>query len=616
MNRLVVFGAIVAWTMTTLGGTVLRPHPRLFVSGPEDFAAFNARAEKDPQWTGYRKLLLADADRVLALTNVVPEKTGFRLLGPCWEVTYRLTSLATAYRLTGDERYLKRAKDEMLAACAWPTWNPSHYLDVASIQIGLATAYDWLYDALTSEERATVSKAIVRLGWDEAETTTRCWWKTVNSNWQGWSWCGVVMAALAIYEDVPERADAYLAEAMEKLPISLKEMEPDGVYPEGVSYWGAGVGMPVLLMASIESATGKTCPLSDLPGIRATGAFAFHMYDPQGKSFNFSDCGVGSRNLSPTLFWLAKRAGHPEWLYFARKMLSERPWERRDGRKAGSIRSFGTIPFLLPLWAADLPSWRESEPCAMPLDWCGQGPNPVATLRTSWTDPLGAFVAVKGGRASINHGHMDVGAFIYTAKGVRWAVDCGAQDYHSIEKLGMGLWDGRQTGDRWKVFRLSEKAHNVISVDNQPQDVKGLGRIVQTSFGEEKSSVALDLTEVFGGQAKNVERRLTLDKRTGALLIDDRLSGLRPGAKAEWKILNHVDDAEISGSTAVLRAGAHHLRVTCTSAAEGIERKFDDLSAPVNTWDSPNKGLKRLSLVRQASNDGIVDFSIQLTPMD
>lgn len=151
------------------------------MSGAEDFTAFNARAEKDPQWTGCRKLLLADADRVLGLTNVVPKKTGKRLLGPCWEVTYRLTSLATAYRLTGDDRYLKRAKDEMLAACAWPTWNPSHYLDVATIQIGLATAYDWLYDALTSEERATVSKAIVRLGWDEAEATTGCWWKTVNN---------------------------------------------------------------------------------------------------------------------------------------------------------------------------------------------------------------------------------------------------------------------------------------------------------------------------------------------------------------------------------------------------------------------------------------------------
>ena len=156
----------------------LKPHPRLFVSGVEDFARFNERAAKDELWGSYREFMLADADRIATLPNVKPEKTGRRLLEPCWEVTYRLASLATAYRLTGDERYLVAAKRELLAACAWETWNPSHYLDVASMQIGVAVAYDWLFDSLAPDERSTVRSAIVAKGWDEAENTTVCWWKT------------------------------------------------------------------------------------------------------------------------------------------------------------------------------------------------------------------------------------------------------------------------------------------------------------------------------------------------------------------------------------------------------------------------------------------------------
>jgi len=72
----------------------------------------------------------------------------------------------------------------------------------------------------------------------------------------------------------------------------------------------------------------------------------------------------------------------------------------------------------------------------------------------------------------------------------------------------------------------------------------------------------------------------------------------------------------IAGAEAVLRSGAHHLRVTCAVPAKGVTWKFDDLSAPVNSWDAPNKDLKRLSFVVQAPKDGVVNLSVRLTPID
>ena len=53
------------------------------------------------------------------------------------------------------------------------------------------------------------------------------------------------------------------------------------------------------------------------------------------------------------------------------------------------------------------------------------------------------------------------------ADGIRWAVDLGSQNYYSIEKLGMNLWNSKQDSDRWKIFRLSSSSHNVVTIDGQ-----------------------------------------------------------------------------------------------------------------------------------------------------
>ena len=48
-------------------------------------------------------------------------------------------------------------------------------------------------------------------------------------------------------------------------------------------------------------------------------------------------------------------------------------------------------------------------------------------------------------------------------------LDLGADNYHNIESRGMGLWDMRQEGDRWRVFRLSTMAHSVPRINDAQQ---------------------------------------------------------------------------------------------------------------------------------------------------
>ena len=44
-------------------------------------------------------------------------------------------------------------------------------------------------------------------------------------------------------------------------------------------------------------------------------------------------------------------------------------------------------------------------------------------------DAKGWFVGFKAGSNGVNHSHLDVGSFVLEAKGVRWAVDLGPDDY-------------------------------------------------------------------------------------------------------------------------------------------------------------------------------------------
>ena len=72
-----------------------------------------------------------------------------------------VTTGAMAFRLTGDRRFAQHAIEVMLTAASFPDWNPSHFLDVAEMATALALGYDWLFDELSSADRATIKKALL-----------------------------------------------------------------------------------------------------------------------------------------------------------------------------------------------------------------------------------------------------------------------------------------------------------------------------------------------------------------------------------------------------------------------------------------------------------------------
>jgi hypothetical protein len=218
--------------------TLRAEHPRLLASA-NDWAVLKERVTRDPALASYHNGIIATARALLDEAPAERKMTGRRLLHVSRLLVHRIATLGYAWRTTGDPVFARRAEAEMLAAATFSDWNPSHFLDVAEATAALAIGYDWCFDALSSESRSRIRAAIVELGLKpglEPNASHNGWHRSRN-NWNQVCFGGLSLGALAIAEDEPGLAAKILVVARAGIGHGLAPYAPDGVYPEGPSYW-------------------------------------------------------------------------------------------------------------------------------------------------------------------------------------------------------------------------------------------------------------------------------------------------------------------------------------------------------------------------------------------
>jgi len=304
--------------------------------------------------------------------------------------------------------------------------------------------------------------------------------------------------ALAVKEDHPQLAINIINRAIESIKLPMKDYGPDGIYPEGYGYWGYGTSFNIMFLSAVEKLFKTDFGLCSAPGFLKTAEFLEHMTGATGNAFNYSDAGIGG-GFHPAMFWLANRTKDETVLWEEKKFIERNGFAKRVNDRL--------LPALL-LWKGNI----QLDKIAHPKEsmWVGTGKNPIAMMRTSWTDPNAIYVATKGGSASINHAHMDIGSFIMEANGVRWAMDFGMQDYESLESKGVKLWGRTQDSERWNVFRLNNYSHNTLSIDSQLQQVSGHAAIIASGKEANNMFAALDLSSVYEGQVNHAKRTISI----------------------------------------------------------------------------------------------------------
>lgn len=549
-------------------------HPRILLFKGEETALKKSIAE-DSTWTSVHRLILAASDRLIAQEPIQRIQIGRRLLDKSREALRRIFYLSYAFRTTGDPQYLKRAEKEMLAIAGFSDWNPSHFLDVAEMTMAVAIGYDWLYESLAPTSRMAIKEAIVKKGLEPSLNPKFNSWLKAEHNWNQVCNAGMTYGAMAVYEDEPVLARNIINRAIETIALPMKDYGPDGIYPEGYGYWGYGTSFNVMFLSAVEKLFGTDFGLNGIPGFLKTGGFMEFMTGPSGKSFNYSDAGENG-GFHPAMFWLANKTNDPSILWVERSFLKNTPAERLGNDRL--------LPAIM-LWKGKIGLDQLAPP--KQNMWVGLGKNPIAMMRTSWTDPKAVYVAMKGGSVSINHAHMDIGSFVMEADGVRWAMDFGMQNYESLESKGIKLFGRTQDAERWTVFRLTNLVHNTLTVNNELQRVSGTAPIIASSNNSKFMHAVTDLSAVYKGQLASSIRGIAV-VNNNHVLVRDEVTALDKETTIRWTMLTPAD-VKISGKNeATLTKDGKTLTLKVNTNASLTMKTWS--TDPPKEYDAPNPG--------------------------
>jgi hypothetical protein len=549
-------------------------HPRILLPRGDEQRILREVAS-DPLRRKLHDAIIASAGEMLGLEPIQRIQIGRRLLDKSREGLRRSFFLSYAWRTTHDARYLRRAERELVTIAGFSDWNPSHFLDVAEMTMAMAIGYDWLYDGLSDSARVAIRDAIVHKGLDPSLNASYNSWLGVSNNWNQVCNAGMAYGAMAVYEDQPARSRAIIDRAIGSVVLPMSDYAPEGAYPEGYGYWGYGTSFNVMLLAALQGMYGSDFGLAARPGFLKSAGYLENMTGPTGAAFNYSDSGAGG-GLEPAMFWFAETLHDAGLLFVERARLEHVAPERlATDRLLPAAMVFGR--------GVDLGA---STPPASLL-WVGGGKNPVALMRTSWTDTSAIFVGVKGGSASDNHAHMDAGSVVLDAGGVRWAMDFGAENYNQIEQAGVDLWNRAQSSPRWRVFRYNNLAHNTLTANGALQDVAGRATIRSTSSSPSFLAAVVDLSPVYTSSLTSAARGIAIVDGDH-VVVRDEVRSLPRRTTIRWNLVTPAA-VRITGSrSAELTKDGRTLRLTVVEPADVTMKTWPTVSP--HAYESPNAG--------------------------
>jgi MYXO-CTERM domain-containing protein len=382
---------------------------------------------------------------------------------------------AFGYQLTGDARYAAIARSQLLTYAGWPDWDNGEIVDLggpdlntAHMLLGVACAYDWIYDTLTAADRTTIAAKLGVEAQKVAAYMPSAWW--VDQYLQNHNWidtAGLGMAALALQgEDA--RAAGWLSLAqgnLAKLQQSIGQI-PDGSWHEGLPYEGYGLAMAMPFWSAMRHAGAD---YTDMGLLRGYGKFYLSVGIPDSARQLILPFGDFTH-------WPAQQV--LQILRFTAARFRDGYAETAAQRYLAAIGTRGN--FLPELWYDVFeflnydPTVAKTDVHTLPLDQSFPDIG-AAVLHSSW-DPgdfvLGFKAGVYGGRVNFNR----VRDGVAPGGWVEWGHD--HNDDMSFWLYGKGAWlapeamgyDAGANGG----YALAKRAnytnfHNALLVDDNGQ---------------------------------------------------------------------------------------------------------------------------------------------------
>ena len=576
-------------------------HPRLFMLKGEEDSVRKAISE-DRILRSVDSVIVSYCDEVLGLQPLDRVMIGRRLLQTSREAMKRIFYLSYGYRVHGNEKYARRAIEEMKAVCSFRDWNPYHFLDIGEMALAVGIGYDWLYGILSKEEKDYFCTALTDKAFTPSKNEEWAWFYDSPINWNQVCNGGLSAAAIAVADEMPFESGRILTRAIQTIHLSLdNKYSPEGCYAEGYNYWGYGTSFQILMAAALESAYGTDGGiLEGKEGFLNSSRFMMMMSTPALKSYNFGDCSEGA-SAQYMQAWMALKTGDISPL---------RP-EISIMQKSGFSRF--TEERLLPLfmiWGASL-SEKGVDLSRIPTPEdhfyeCG-GQTPLFIYRSGWDDRNDTYFAIKGGQATSSHSHCDAGSFFFESDGIGWAVDLGMQNYNSLESLGLDIWNTKQKSDRWKVYRTGPFSHNIITIDGKIPEVDSFLKIERTWKEPECKGAELPLGLFYMNDLDTFYRKATLDSEDDLFIRDSLVNGNKESL-FRWQMCTEATPKLTDEGDIVLESGTHSRTLSISSLPgygpqeELHAEPFAQNAESGTDYDAPNPG------------KSIVGFTFSLPP--
>lgn len=573
-------------------------HPRLLLR-MDDFARMQSAIASDSRLATVHQHINDRAEHLLSQEPLAYQKVGKRLLNVSRAALERILFMSYMYRMTGEEMYLAKAESTLNEVSSFADWNQKeHYLDVAEMAFGVAIGLDWLYDELQQSTKDNAKRALKAYAFDTYMTEDGDVFRRSMSNWNQVCTAGLISAAIACYEDDPSA----MAEIIETLVQSNKThgmtmYNTDGNYSEGYTYWAYGTTYQVITMAALENIFGHDGGLKQSSaGFARTGMWIMFMEGPSGQCFNFSDSNAPVYPRLP-LWYISS-------FYKDASLLYKEVSKLEDGSYGKSFDERRFLPLVQVF--ADASLLKRNLYAPVQKVWFGGETvetHPTVLVHTDMSDPSkDYFLAMKGGRASTSHAHMDGGSFIFDAFGMRWAMDLGLQKYNDLEEYGIDLWNFGKNSTRWNVFRLNNLSHNVVTIDGNIYHNEG-GAFLDKKYYTEKPgalggrctcyaanryvSPDNDIVNPLTRTAELVARGEGYD-----LVVTDALtaaSGKSP--EVRWAMATPAVAEIVSDQCIKLSQGGKVLYLTNSEASGAVLKAFVEDANTGQPWDEINEGI-------------------------
>jgi len=574
-------------------------HPRI-LANDEDFARIRKLVKTDDYMSVcYARVYEYCVSQLEEPTCIYELPDSVRLLSVARVASQRITWMAMVYKISGERHFATRAIEEMLAVCAFPDWNPSHYLDVGQMAYGVGLGYDWLYYEMTAAQRTTVIEGLYNHVIVSAEGR---WYKNLNTNWNPWCHAGVSIAACAIYEEYPERCSKFLAGAVTDVQKSIEVFTPMGAYPEGPGYSQVGILFSAILFETLTSVLGTDFGLSDMDGFAEAGKYLAAM-NGYTNTFNFGD-GASAVLDNSVLHWYAKRYNMPELSVYQR-----------------SIQANGRDKHLELLWYdPELVEGVTLEDKQLDYLMYSDHYQSVASFRSPEGDPNQIYAAMKSGYNSTSHADMDIGTFVMEAMGERWFTELGPDNYN-LPGYGTYL-NNIYTEDigRWTYYRKRTEGQNTLVINPCElggQNSQAKSQITTFESGYDGGYVTVDMLDAYANfGATSAKRGLMLfDNRSRVLLRDE----LTCSSVSEVYWFAHTQ-AEITissdGKTAELTLNGKKLIAQISEPSNAVFTSMD--AVPLATSPNPDgqnslEGYRKL--VIHLENVTTTSIAVVFTPV-